>query len=87
MRVTQFIGRSGHPVMNHMVITDGEVTYFKSYHSIIVKIAGGVVYLDQEKWDYSPTTSKHRNAFLGTTTEEIKAGIKLGKYILADLNT
>lgn len=61
--------------------------FFQSYESIIVKIdASGKVYLDENFWDYSKTTSKHRNIFLGETTKETKAKIKSGEYTLTNLN-
>jgi len=62
------------------------VTYFQSYNSIIVRIEGSAVVLDCNKWDYSPTTSKYRNIFLGETTKKTRAKIKSGKYVLSDLN-
>ncbi len=42
--------------------------------------------LDAKTWDYSRTTSKYRNIFLGETTKETAAKIKSGEYILTDLN-
>ena len=45
-----------------------------------------VVELDAKKWDYSVTTSKYRNRFLGETTAQTKAKIKSGEYILTNLN-
>ena len=43
-------------------------------------------YLDKTYWNYSKTTSKYRNQFLGETTKETQAKIDSGKYILTDLN-
>lgn len=66
---------------------DNGNNFFQSYDSIIVKIdASGKVYLDENFWDYSVTTSKHRNIFLGETTKETKAKIKSGEYTLTNLN-
>jgi hypothetical protein len=69
------------------------VTYFQSYDSLIVKFVGkgcphitSRVYLDREKWDYSRTTGKYRNQFLGETKKETQAKIDSGEYILTDLN-
>ncbi len=42
--------------------------------------------LDRAKWDYSRTTSKYRNQFLGMNTGEIEAGIADGSIKLVDLN-
>lgn len=43
-------------------------------------------YLDKNKWDYSTTTEKYRNQFLGETKKETEAKIKSGEYALVDLN-
>lgn len=83
-------GKNGNKIANQFIIFDSEFTAFQSYDSVIVKttfIDGErVTYLDERFWDYSETTSKYRNQFLGETTKEIKAKIDSGKYILADLN-
>ena len=66
------------------------VKVFQSYNSVIAKIVstgwGQTVTLDHEKWDYSVTTGKYRNIFLGETKKETEKKIKSGEYILADLN-
>lgn len=60
---------------------------FQSYSTIIGFISDkGKVYLDEQSWDYSKTTSKYRNRWLNMDTSEIKAGIKNGSIILTDLN-
>jgi len=67
---------------------------FQSYRSVIALIAfecGNTgnchqVFLDAETWNYSVTTSRHRNQFLGETTKETQKKIDNGEYILADLN-
>jgi hypothetical protein len=76
----------GKNVPNQFVITIGNKEYFKSYDSMIVKIENGKVYLDETYWDYSSTTSKYRNQFLGDTTKETQRKIKSGEYILTNLN-
>jgi hypothetical protein len=45
-----------------------------------------VVQLDRDKWDYSTTTGKYRDQFLGETKKETQAKIDSGEYILTDLN-
>ena len=42
--------------------------------------------LDSTYWNYSVTTNKYRNQFLGETTEETQAKIDSGEYLLTDLN-
>lgn len=61
-------------------------TIFQSYNSIICWKHGKIVILDKTYWNYSTTTSKYRNQFLGETTKETQAKIDSGEYILTDLN-
>jgi len=44
------------------------------------------VYLDKYYWNYSKTTSKYRNIFLGENSKEIQDKINSGVYTLIDLN-
>jgi len=85
MRVKQF------HVKNQFIIFTPEATFFQSYHLIIVKMdfddnGKRRVTLDKNAWDYSKTTGKYRNLFLGESKKETKTKIKSGEYILADLN-
>lgn len=90
MKVSNIQSSKGNAVANQFCIDTGAVEYFQSYDSIIIKVEHiedkEQVYLDEIYWDYSKTTSKYRNQFLGETTKEIKAKINSGKYILIDLN-
>lgn len=90
MKVRNMISASGNKAANQFILFDSEFTAFQSYNSIIVK-TGFVdskrqVWLDENKWNYSKTTSRYRNQFLGETTKETQAKIDSGEYILADLN-
>ena len=87
-QVRQMTGRTGAPVANQFIITDGEFEFFQSYKTVIAKrhISAGVVTLDADRWDYSVTTSKYRNKFLGMDTAQIKRDITSGAIALADLN-
>ncbi len=91
MKVSNMTGRSGRAVPNQYIINTPGATYFQSYGSVIAKTTfedgERVVYLDETYWDYSRTTSKYRNAFLGLTTKETKARIDDGRIRLADLNS
>lgn len=80
--------RSGKPVANQFIIRDpeAETIVFQSYGSVIVKQIGRSVYLDERFWDYSVTTSKYRNQFLGETKKETQAKIDSGEYELVNLN-
>jgi len=80
---------------------EGMVTYFQSYDKVIVrkkKITTidhnrtpimqdeYIIHLDINYWDYSVTTGKYRNIFLGETKKETEKKIKEGVYILSNLN-
>ncbi len=90
MKAENMTGRGGKEIANQFIVTDdNQNIFFQSYQSIIVKIDnenGGITYLDKNKYDYSTTTIKYRNAFLMETSKEIERKIKEGKYILTDLN-
>lgn len=87
MKVKNMIGNSGIPVKNQFIITDNGSTVFQSYQTTIVKIENGQVYLDVNSWDYSTTTSKYRNLFLGEKKAETLKKIESGEYKLMDLNS
>lgn len=81
MRVEQF------QVKNQSLIHAESGTYFQSYNTIIAFIdINGKITLDEDKWDYSVTTSKYRNKFTGLTTQETKKKIESGEIQLVDLN-
>jgi len=98
MKVENITSNNGNKIANQFVITDNhkmgnKIEYFQSYNSMIAKkiydnIGAYVVetYLDQKYWNYSNTTGKYRNIFLGETITETKKKIKSGEYILTDLN-
>ncbi len=62
--------------------------YFQSYGTIIAvkDILTDEVVLDSESWDYSVTTGRYRNEFLGEGIAETRKKIKDGTYKLANLN-
>ena len=88
MKVKNMTGRTGQAVANQFIIeTTGGMRYFQSYKSIIAMItASGQVSLDNRKWDYSVTTGRYRNQFLGETKKETQNKIDSGEYILTNLN-
>lgn len=74
-------------VKNQFLIKEGEKTFFQSYTSIIAVIdSEGSVTLDEKYWDYSKTTSRYRNLFLGENKKATEKKIKSGKYKMCDLN-
>ena len=87
MRVQNIVGRSGNAVRNQFIINmdNGDVV-FQSYRTIIAKKTANGVLLDSDSWDYSVTTGKYRNQFLGESKAETEKKIKSGEYKLANLN-
>lgn len=90
---------SGRAVPNQFIITDEgrgalgnflKREVFQSYDSVIVeKIIWENetrITLDVNYWDYSTTTGKYRNLFLGEDKATTEKKIKSGVYTLADLN-
>jgi hypothetical protein len=76
-----------HPALHRNVVIYG--TVFQSYSSVIALKTGSpnnLVYLDKNYWDYSRTTAKYRNQFLGEPKAETQKKIDSGEYILTDLN-
>ena len=86
VKVRNMKSNSGRSVANQFEIETDDATYLQSYDSIIAKRMIGVVYLDEYYWDYSVTTGRYRNMFLGETKKETQAKIDSGEYILTNLN-
>ena len=99
MRVENMTSANGNTVPNQFIITDEgrgalgnfkERQVFQSYSSVIAVRTVWEdeirIELDKKSWDYSVTTGKYRNQFLGETIKETRAKIKSGEYKLADLN-
>ena len=80
----------GNKIANQFIIHTPEATYFQSYQSIIIKTTfeegKRVVYLDEYYWNYSKTTSKYRNSFLGENSKIVEEKVKNGVYLLTNLN-
>lgn len=76
----------GRDVANQFIINDGNAEFFQSYDSVIAMKKDGKIVLDADKWDYSVTTGKYRNDFLGEGIADTHKKIKSGEYTLADLN-
>lgn len=86
-KVSQFEGRNG-AVKNQFEIRTNEGVYFQSYDSVIAFIPSGEgkTQLDSKYWDYSVTTSKYRNQFLGEDKKATEKKIASGEYELTNLN-
>jgi len=88
MKVYNMTSPKGNKIANQFEIYDKKGRYFQSYNSIIVFINNkGQIYLDKYYWDYSTTTGKYRNMFLGDWgIEETREKIASGEYKLKNLN-
>lgn len=51
-----------------------------------IDVLSKIVRLDHTYWDYSTTTGKYRNQFLSETKKDTENKLKMGQYVLADLN-
>ena len=68
MVVSQLINKQGNAVKNQFIITKGDATTFQSYDSKIVEInrkENTIAFYPA--YNFSVTTSKHRNKFLSDT--------------------
>ena len=91
MKISNIIGRAGGAVKNQFIIKDDNGSeFFQSYDSIIAKKDYSCekvqIFLDSYYWDYSTTTGKYRNIFLGEDKKTPEKKIKSGEYILTNLN-
>ena len=87
MNVSNILNNNGNKVPNQFEITDDQGNiYFQSYSKVIAKKVNGKIYLDSVYWDYSVTTGKYRNIFLGEKKPETEKKIKSGEYKLVNLN-
>jgi predicted transcriptional regulator len=87
MKVENMTSTRGNKIANQFLITDNGDEYFQSYKSMIAKKSEGKIYLDEYYWDYSVTTGKYRNQFLGEGIADTRKKIEQGVYILTDLNS
>jgi hypothetical protein len=77
--------RTGKAVANQFKIYTDDGIYFQSYGTIIAFKS----YDDEKKttlnemyWDFSRTTGKYRNEFLGESIQETRKKIETGEYRL-----
>ena len=71
---------------NQYIIEHNGVTYFQSYDVIVAKKSKGNTILDKDYYEYSRTTIKYRNMFLGLLSASVKEAIRDGKITLGKLN-
>tara|TARA_R100000458_G_scaffold58105_1_gene65470 strand:+ start:1097 stop:1375 length:279 start_codon:yes stop_codon:yes gene_type:complete len=86
--VENMLSSAGNPVPNQFVITDDFVETFQSYDTTIgIRYrASGRIVLDYGAMDYSATTSKYRNMWLGFDSKTVQRKIDSGEIVLSDLN-
>lgn len=97
-KVANMTSPTGNKVANQFIITElGGIMgnfikreTFQSYESIIAirTIWKGEteIELDETYWNYSKTTAKYRNIFLGEVIADTRKKIKNGDYVLTNLN-
>ena len=90
MKAVNMTSSKGNKVPNQIIIMDGNKRYFQSYDVIISMTDTSEdfcqTYLDEKFWNYSKTTSKYLNEYLGMKSEQVKNAIKRGELILTNLN-
>src|SRR5574344_738126 len=89
-----------HDVIKNQFIIFGSIVYnnerwrteiFQSYNTIIalqvtIPNHSSITVLDNNNWDYSPTTNKYRNKFLNYNKNVTLKKINDGSILLMDLN-
>ena len=86
-RVRQMVTRGGNPAPNQFLLYTHNGMYFQSYNSTIAfRDHNGKIQLDENTWDYSRTTGRYRNEFLGEYKDITKDKILSGEYQLTNLN-
>lgn len=72
---------AGIPIEENFKLRSGKL--FQSYETAIAFIDHrGAIYLDRDSWDYSSTTGKYRNQFLGMDKKETEKKIDSGEITL-----
>lgn len=85
-RVSNMQSNRGNDIPNQFIIETNDSVIFQSYSSIIAVKENGSLFLDENKWDYSNTTGKYRNQFLGMNKKQTEELIESGSIKLVDLN-
>lgn len=86
MQVSNMETSRGNKAANQFIIVDGNKETFQSYLSVIAVNNNGKITLDENRWNYSMTTGKYRNQFLGEGIAETRKKIASGEYKLKNLN-
>ena len=83
VNVKNMVGSRGNEIVNQFIITGKGWSLFQSYNSPIALKKDGLTYIFTD-WDYSTTTGKYRNQFLGETKADTLRKLKSGEYIAVD---
>ncbi len=88
IKIENMISSNGNKFANQFTVTTPRGVYFQSYETLIAfkPSKGNAIYLDADRWDYSVTTGKYRNALLGEAKKETEKKIENGVYVLTNLN-
>jgi len=87
MKVENIKSRKGNIVPNQFIIHTLDGVYFQSYNYVIAfKPVCGKIQFDKVYWDYSKTTCKYRNQFIGMSKAQTIKAIERGEIELRDLN-
>lgn len=82
-KVENMTSSGGREIPNQFIIRGCGYTLFQSYKSPIAMFKDDKTYIFRD-WDYSTTTGKYRNSFLGETKKETLEKLKSGEYIAID---
>lgn len=86
VKVDNIRNANGRKVANQFVIKTDDGQWFQSYGTIIAGFTKEGLVFDKDYWNYSRTTSRHRNNFTGLDTQETKKRIKAGEIKMMQLN-
>lgn len=92
IKVSNMISNNGNFVPNQFIIETEKELFFQSYKKTIALIRINAynkreIFIDTNYWDYSRTTLKYLNNFLGTDGKrDILKRIEARQIILANLN-
>ena len=66
---------------NMYIATRGKITVLKSYNKIIAIIDRGIVYINENYYNYSKTTKRHLHLFLEVDAKTFEKNCKNNDYI------
>lgn len=87
VKVENMTSSRGNTVPNQFIIYTPKGAYFQSYDSIIaLRKNDGSIILDKTYWNYSVTTGRYRNDFLGMNKKETQDLIDCKSIKMKNLN-